>query len=131
MSSAADIYAAYMRMAEKRAAGALYFAPSEYACKCGQCDRRGADYTLDSRLLAYLDMVRELLGRPVLITSGWRCPAHNRACGGARRSYHLIGRAADVRAYDMTALRAVAIRVADAASPTELLIYDGYIHVAF
>ncbi|SHL00970.1 YcbK family protein [Desulforamulus aeronauticus] len=32
----------------------------------------------------------------MLVNSGYRCPAHNRAVGGAANSYHLMGMAADI-----------------------------------
>jgi hypothetical protein len=40
---------------------------------------------------------REAFGRPILVTSGRRCEAHNLRVGGAARSRHLIGCAADNR----------------------------------
>jgi len=48
-------------------------------------------------LLAHrLQGIRDLLGRPILINSGYRTPEHNRAVGGAKNSYHLKGMAADI-----------------------------------
>lgn len=43
-----------------------------------------------------LDPVRELRGGPLTVTSGYRCPALNRAVGGARNSHHMHGMAADI-----------------------------------
>lgn len=43
-----------------------------------------------------LERVREKLGKPILITSGYRTPAHNQKVGGSRRSFHLQGMAADI-----------------------------------
>ena len=34
----------------------------------------------------------------ITVNSGFRCPSLNRAVGGAKRSYHLYGRAADLNA---------------------------------
>lgn len=43
-----------------------------------------------------LDPARRRFGKPIRVTSGYRCPLLNKAVGGARRSYHLQGRAADL-----------------------------------
>lgn len=43
-----------------------------------------------------LDPARERLGMPITVNSGYRCRKLNEAVGGARRSHHLQGRAADV-----------------------------------
>ena len=43
-----------------------------------------------------LDPLREAWGHPIYVTSGYRCPALNRAVGGVARSQHLRGEAADV-----------------------------------
>lgn len=42
-----------------------------------------------------LQPIRELLNRPMIITSGYRCKALNSAVGGVKNSAHLYGRAAD------------------------------------
>ncbi len=52
---------------------------------------------MDFELLEVLDDLREHLGAPVRVTSGFRCKDHNRAVGGSSRSQHLFGRAADVQ----------------------------------
>ncbi len=64
--------------------------------------RRGIDNTpppdvVDNlRLLAStLEIVREVLGHPIVITSGYRCPEINRLVGGSETSAHLEGLAAD------------------------------------
>lgn len=43
-----------------------------------------------------LDPLRELWGGPLMVTSGYRCPALNRAVGGVSNSHHLRGMAADL-----------------------------------
>ncbi len=55
------------------------------------------------RLVRYvLDPLRERYGRPVVVTSGYRSPALNRAVGGAATSQHLRGEAADITAGSRT-----------------------------
>ena len=47
-----------------------------------------------------LDVIREAWGKPLSLTpnGGYRSAAHNRATGGSKRSQHMLGRAADLRA---------------------------------
>jgi zinc D-Ala-D-Ala carboxypeptidase len=47
---------------------------------------------------AVLDPLREAVGRPIKVTSGYRGPALNRRVGGATKSQHLNGQAADIQA---------------------------------
>lgn len=44
----------------------------------------------------YLDPIREHFGRPVILTSGYRCQALNAAVGGVATSAHTRGQAADI-----------------------------------
>lgn len=43
-----------------------------------------------------LDPIREAVRSPIIVTSGYRSPAHNEAVGGAKDSYHVRGMAADI-----------------------------------
>lgn len=47
------------------------------------------------RTAAWLDQVRGIVGKPLLIRSWWRPSAYNAAIGGATRSAHLTGNAVD------------------------------------
>ena len=51
---------------------------------------------IDPELVRKLQQLRDRIGKPISITSGYRCPAHNRAVGGATQSQHLTGKAADI-----------------------------------
>lgn len=67
-----------------------HFRRSEFACKhCGVA-------VVDPILVCCLEELRSIVGRPLRIVSGYRCPVHNRAVGGAPRSYHLLGQAVDI-----------------------------------
>jgi len=49
------------------------------------------------RLVRMLEKLRSLDGnRPIRITSGYRCPPHNREVGGVEHSLHMRGQAVDV-----------------------------------
>ena len=47
-------------------------------------------------VLNVLQPLRDALGKPLHINSGYRCPALNEAVGGVATSAHLYGQAADV-----------------------------------
>lgn len=44
-----------------------------------------------------LDPLRKAYGKPIIVTSGFRCARLNRAVGGATTSQHTTGQAADIR----------------------------------
>lgn len=85
----------------------IYFAPREFGCRCG-CGLGGLPASRELR--AYLDALRLVHGRPILVTSGWRCARHNGEVGGRKASDHLRGAAADItsaKADDFAALARV------------------------
>ena len=43
-----------------------------------------------------LDPIRRRYGAPIIVTSGYRCPALNTAVGGVNNSHHIVGCAADI-----------------------------------
>lgn len=49
---------------------------------------------------AVLDPLRELVGQPIFITSGYRCNELNRLLKGSKNSQHMTGEAADITTYD-------------------------------
>lgn len=67
-------------------------------------DRLHIDNTIPEELIPnlknlcvqVLEPLREHFGTPVVISSGYRCPALKRAVGGASNSQHLKGEAADI-----------------------------------
>lgn len=44
-----------------------------------------------------LDPLRQAYGKPIVVTSGYRCAKLNKAVGGATSSQHVKGEAADIR----------------------------------
>lgn len=47
--------------------------------------------------MAVLQTIRDHFDVPVKIVSGTRCEKHNRKVGGAKKSQHLLGTAADIQ----------------------------------
>lgn len=52
---------------------------------------------LDPELIEKLEKLRQRIGQPLIINSGYRTPEHNKAVGGAENSLHVEGKAADIR----------------------------------
>lgn len=74
------------------------FKVKEFACKDGS-----PVVFIDDYLCITLEILRRRLGKPIIITSGYRTPEWNKKCGGAKYSYHMRGMAADIRVEGMTA----------------------------
>lgn len=47
-------------------------------------------------LMENLDIIREAYGKPLYISSGYRCPELNSKVGGVKTSQHMKGQAADI-----------------------------------
>lgn len=100
-------------------------------------NREGIDNTPDSQAIANLvqlcqtlEVVRELVDRPILVSSGYRSPALNRKVGGSTASAHTRGLAADITAVSLTP-RELARRIIDSGLAFDQLIleFDGWIHL--
>lgn len=60
-------------------------------------DRRtGCGPEPPERLIAALELLRSMVGVPLVIVSGHRCPSTNAEVGGAAASRHLVGDAVDL-----------------------------------
>lgn len=70
-----------------------HFNLREFQCKCG-C----GTVKISSRLVSMLEALRQKLGVPFVITSGYRCPAHNSSAsvGSNSTSNHPKGLACDI-----------------------------------
>ena len=54
-------------------------------------DKMNADF------LIKIDQLRRVLGKPINILSSYRDPVYNKKIGGVKRSFHLLGRAVDIK----------------------------------
>ena len=83
--------------------GMQYFTISEL-CASTTARQRGIDNTptaearanMETLITECLDPIRRIYGRPIIVSSGYRCPALNAAVGGSSTSQHLTGQAADL-----------------------------------
>lgn len=72
----------------------LYFQPQEF-------DSHGEPGTGEKHMnldfVHLLDKIREKVGFPLIINSGYRSPEHNVRIGGVKNSAHMRGLAADIK----------------------------------
>jgi hypothetical protein len=75
------------------------FLESDTATRMGLDNSPDAESLRNLRLLTIPGMqsVRDCLGQPIFISSGYRSPAVNKAVGGAASSQHQTGQAADFK----------------------------------
>lgn len=71
-----------------------FFSKDEFNCRC--CETSN----ISANLVLKLDLARELADTPFIITSGYRCPKHNREVGGVKDSAHVLGLAVDIAVPD-------------------------------
>ena len=70
-----------------------HFSSSEFDCHGNGCC---TSTVINEKLVEYLELLRKHFGKPITITSGYRCLVHNRNVGGATGSRHSKGDAADI-----------------------------------
>lgn len=79
-----------------------------------------------------LDKVRELLGCPVIVNSGYRALAVNRAIGSSDNSQHVKGEAVDFRTIEHTPREIVElIKKSDIPYDQLILEYESWVHISF
>lgn len=101
-----------------------HFKVKEFACKDGS-----QVVFIDENLVVILDILRNKIGKPVIITSGYRTPEWNKKCNGAKYSYHTRGMAADIRVHGLSA-KEIANEL-NAIVPDEcgIIVYDSWVHI--
>lgn len=78
------------------------FTSEEFDCHGVGCC---TETLIDEKLVQYLQKIREYFKKPVNINSGYRCIIHNANIGGASKSNHMDGEAADIRISGVTPLQ--------------------------
>lgn len=74
------------------------FTLDEFLCRC--CGN--GEGLIHPNLVIGLQMLRDLVKRPIIINSAYRCPKHNAEIGGVPNSYHTQGMAADIYVIGLT-----------------------------
>ena len=77
-----------------------------------------------------LQPLRDLLGKPIIVNSGYRSPEVNKKVGGVPTSYHLKGLAADINAEGMTARQLFEfIKKSYLPYHKVILEYEAWVHI--
>lgn len=84
-----------------------YFTISEFIKSVTAIEQRvwnGANREAEDNIIALvaavLDPLREKYGKPIKVTSGFRCKKINKNVGGEMTSQHMLGEAADIVGYN-------------------------------
>lgn len=98
------------------------FKVSEFACK-----DKSKEVLIDDVLISLLQLLRNQVGKPIKIVSGYRTESYNASCGGAKNSYHVKGQAADiaVEGIDTTVLGLLCTEIGFSG----VGVYDNWVHV--
>jgi len=98
-----------------------HFSASELRCPC--C----GVMVMDTQVVEALEALRSLLGAPIRVTSGYRCPRHNKEIGGHPTSLHMAGEAVDIQVpgwenKDVAEMAAV-------AGFRGIIVYETHVHL--
>lgn len=104
----------------------LHFVDDEFRCPC--CGSLPVD-GMSQRLIDVLDCIREDLGVPIYVNSGYRCSSHNHSVGGALHSQHLFGTAADITYDDVDVSCLAFLAESYGADGIGLYPSQGFVHV--
>ena len=96
------------------------FTGKEFACPC--CGKQH----IAMELVYMLQDLRDIVDRPIYISSGYRCKKYNKIVGGYAKSKHMEGLAADIEAIGMAPKRLA--ELADESFP-RIGIYPNHVHV--
>lgn len=118
-----------------------YFTIKEL-CKSSTAIQKGINNTPNSeivnnleQLVKYvLDPLREKYGKAIIVNSGYRCEALNKAVGGSKTSQHRYGLAADITAKSKTENKKLFNLAQELDLPFDQLIDEknySWIHISY
>ena len=99
-----------------------YFKESEFKCPC--CGK----VIVSAWLIHLLNRIREALGLPMIVSSGYRCKKHNKKVGGKKNSAHRRGTAADIKCTN-SAIRYLIIKYALEVGFKRIGVSSDFIHL--
>jgi len=106
-----------------------HFTRAEFKCQCGGKYCNGYPAEPSETLLRAAEDIRGQIGKPMIITSGLRCPTHNAEVGGVSNSRHISGKAMDFYATGMTAAQLLTVAQAHSSIRYAYAINDRCIHM--
>lgn len=86
------------------------FSYAELRCKCGRCGSDGSE--MDKAFMEKLQALRVQFGRPMAISSAYRCAAHPAEARKAVPGEHAMGMAVDVSIQGAPALELLGMAIA-------------------
>ena len=128
-----------------------HFSEKEFWCRCNQCQKGDAEMgippggmigsvpeNVKALVENVLDPLREKYGKPIQVNSGYRCPNHNLAVGGASRSQHLFGEAADIAPAELVSgskiqdeLEKMVAIIKQNGKWDQMIVYPTFVHVSW
>jgi hypothetical protein len=83
-------------------------------------------------VLNLLQPLRDKVKRPLVLNSGYRSPALNKAVGGAKDSQHLKGEAVDISCQNAMEVLLLAQIIFRYSLPfDQMILHDSFLHVSF
>lgn len=77
-----------------------------------------------------MEEVRDLLGKPITVNSGYRCPNLNKVIGGAKASAHMEGLACDFICREFGDPIKIVREISESIIQFDQLIYEGtWVHI--
>lgn len=119
-----------------------YFTIAEL-CASTTAKQKGIDNTptasvkanLQTLINKLLNPIREVYGKPIVVSSGYRCPALNKAVGGVANSQHTTGEAVDIQPTSTGSMKALFEACAKIGGYDQLIIEHTdkakWIHVSY
>ena len=107
------------------------FKIQEFECKCG-CDMPADVHVNIVKLAQQLQVIRDVIDKPIQVTNAYRCASHNKKIGGVPNSQHVQGKAADLKVKGLSP-KHLSNLIDDMASKGEVLqggigIYPTFTH---
>ena len=100
------------------------FTSDEFDCNGKGCC---SETLVDAKLVEYLQKIRDHFGVAVTINSGYRCEKHNAAVGGASKSKHKYGQAADIVVKGVAPLKVA--QYAESLGILGIGQYSNFVHI--